>query len=88
MSYTGCKISKFSDGLLTPYHKIYLILVHYDIWSLAHVSSYTDFHYYVVFIDEYSCFTRVNFRKQRYYVLRYYNTFTTMFHTWLQDLSI
>jgi hypothetical protein len=56
-------------------------LVHSDVWGPALVTSYNDFRYYIIFIDDFSKNTWLYLLKNKSEVFTHFQTFTNLVET-------
>ena len=56
-------------------------LIHYDVWGPSSVSSIGGSRYFVVFVDDYSRYSRIFHMKHRSELLQVYSNFAKMVET-------
>ena len=56
-------------------------LIHSDVWGPSSVSSIGGSRYFVVFVDDYSCYSRIFNMKHRFELLQVYSNFAKMVET-------
>ena len=61
-------------------------LIHYDVWGPSRIASMSGSHYFVIFVDDFFCYTWVFLMKYRSELLHIYCTFAKMVETQFSKL--
>ena len=56
-------------------------LIHSDVWGPSHIASIGGSRYFVIFIDDYSCYSQIFPMKSRFEILPIYNNFAKIVET-------
>jgi Integrase core domain/GAG-pre-integrase domain len=83
----NCEVCKFAKHIKLPFcdsktkSSEPLELVHSDVWGPAPVSSYNDYRYFMIFIDDYSRTTWLYLMKNKSEVFSHFQTFLNLVET-------